>query len=130
MRESIRVRHVDYVADDGPGIDPDRRDTVFESGYPTANDGTGFGFAIVKEVVEQLLELSQYDSSLTDLYGITETVVTLEAEKTRSELADSDEYAPLVDRREQLESELLDIVASMDDEGIGRLFDVAAGDEG
>ncbi|QSG13912.1 PAS domain S-box protein [Halapricum desulfuricans] len=39
-----------YVADDGDGIPPDERADVFESGYSTAEDGTGFGLAIVEEI--------------------------------------------------------------------------------
>ncbi len=41
-----------FVADDGPGISPERQGQVFESGYSTTEDGTGFGLAIVNEVVE------------------------------------------------------------------------------
>jgi PAS domain S-box-containing protein len=41
-----------YVADDGPGIPPEARDRVFEAGYSTATDGTGFGLAIVREVAD------------------------------------------------------------------------------
>ncbi len=41
-----------YVADDGPGIPPADRERVFESGYTTADEGTGFGLAIVTEIVE------------------------------------------------------------------------------
>jgi signal transduction histidine kinase len=41
-----------YVADDGPGIPADERQDVFASGYTTAEEGTGFGLAIVSEVVE------------------------------------------------------------------------------
>ncbi|MEF8780820.1 MAG: ATP-binding protein [Haloferacaceae archaeon] len=41
-----------YVADDGPGIPTDARDQVFESGYTTDTDGTGFGLAIVKGIVD------------------------------------------------------------------------------
>ncbi|WP_425498942.1 PAS domain S-box protein [Haloplanus halophilus] len=41
-----------YVADDGPGIPSDERDTVFESGYSTASEGTGFGLSIVKQIAE------------------------------------------------------------------------------
>jgi PAS domain S-box-containing protein len=41
-----------YVADDGPGIPPDKRKTVFESGYTTAEEGTGLGLRIVERIVE------------------------------------------------------------------------------
>ncbi|MCT9096640.1 PAS domain S-box protein [Haloarchaeobius sp. HME9146] len=41
-----------FIEDDGPGIPPDLRDKVFESGYSTANGGTGFGLTIVKNVAE------------------------------------------------------------------------------
>jgi PAS domain S-box-containing protein len=39
-----------YVADDGPGIPGDERDEIFESGYTTAETGTGFGLSIVEEI--------------------------------------------------------------------------------
>ncbi|WP_232700831.1 hybrid sensor histidine kinase/response regulator [Halobacterium wangiae] len=41
-----------YVEDDGPGIPSAERDSVFDPGYTTATDGTGFGLAIVEEIVE------------------------------------------------------------------------------
>ena len=57
-----------YVEDDGPGIPPDRREQVFETGYSVdsgetsesertaetqaTEDGTGFGLAIVREVAD------------------------------------------------------------------------------
>ena len=41
-----------YIADDGPGIPPDEREQIFETGYSTNTDGTGFGLAIVREIVE------------------------------------------------------------------------------
>jgi signal transduction histidine kinase len=40
------------VADDGPGVPADARDRVFEYGYSTARDGTGFGLSIVEQIVE------------------------------------------------------------------------------
>ena len=54
---TIRVGTIDgddgfYVADDGPGIPPEDREQVFESGYTTADEGTGFGLAIVKEIAD------------------------------------------------------------------------------
>ena len=54
---TIRVGAIDedggfYVADNGPGIPPEDRKQVFESGYTTADDGTGFGLAIIKEIAD------------------------------------------------------------------------------
>jgi signal transduction histidine kinase len=54
---SITVGHLDdgegfYVADDGPGIDPADRASVFEAGHSTTGTGTGFGLSIVAEVAE------------------------------------------------------------------------------
>ncbi|KKF39686.1 histidine kinase [Halorubrum saccharovorum] len=40
------------VADDGPGIDPAHREEVFDPGFTTREDGTGYGLDIVREVVE------------------------------------------------------------------------------
>ncbi|MEF8819301.1 MAG: PAS domain S-box protein [Haloferacaceae archaeon] len=38
-----------FVADDGPGVPPEDRETVFETGYSTADEGTGFGLQIVEQ---------------------------------------------------------------------------------
>lgn len=40
-----------YVSDDGPGIPEDERDAVFEFGHSSEKEGTGFGLAIVREIV-------------------------------------------------------------------------------
>jgi signal transduction histidine kinase len=41
-----------YVADDGPGIPPEHRESAFETGYSTTDDGTGFGLAIVEGIAD------------------------------------------------------------------------------
>lgn len=41
-----------YVEDDGPGIPDGDRGTVFEAGYSTREEGTGFGLAIVQRIVD------------------------------------------------------------------------------
>lgn len=41
-----------YVADDGRGISPGDRREIFESGYSTTDEGTGYGLHIVKEIAE------------------------------------------------------------------------------
>jgi PAS domain S-box-containing protein len=54
---TVRVGDLDdadgfFVEDDGPGVPEPEREQVFESGYTTAERGTGFGLAIVGEIVE------------------------------------------------------------------------------
>jgi signal transduction histidine kinase len=39
-----------FVEDDGPGIVSDERENVFEAGYTTNENGTGFGLNIVEEI--------------------------------------------------------------------------------
>jgi PAS domain S-box-containing protein len=41
-----------FVEDDGQGIPEDERDEIFDHGYTTNRDGTGFGLSIVDEVVD------------------------------------------------------------------------------
>lgn len=41
-----------FVEDDGPGIPPDVREQVFESGYSTHERGTGYGLPIVERVAD------------------------------------------------------------------------------
>lgn len=53
--DAVRVGLLDqgggfYVTDDGPGVDPEERARVFEHGYTTTEEGTGFGLAIVEEI--------------------------------------------------------------------------------
>lgn len=51
-----------YVADDGPGIPENEREDVFEPGYSENSGGTGFGLAIVQQIVEA----HEWDINLTD----------------------------------------------------------------
>lgn len=44
--------HGFYVEDDGRGIPEDVRASVLESGFSTTQGGTGFGLAIVRQIVE------------------------------------------------------------------------------
>lgn len=39
-----------YIEDDGPGIPENERDQVFDAGYSTAQEGTGFGLSIVDKM--------------------------------------------------------------------------------
>ena len=53
---TVRVGLLDgpgfYVEDNGEGIAPDQRADVFEFGHTTSESGTGFGLAIVRELIE------------------------------------------------------------------------------
>jgi PAS domain S-box-containing protein len=51
-----------YVEDDGTGIPEDERDDIFEAGHTTSEDGTGFGLAIVSEIVDA----HDWDISITE----------------------------------------------------------------
>jgi PAS domain S-box-containing protein len=42
-----------YLADDGPGIPEGERDRIFDPGYSTTQDGTGFGLDIVAQVADE-----------------------------------------------------------------------------
>ena len=51
-----------YVEDDGPGIPEDERVDVFDAGYSSAEDGTGFGLSII----EQVAQAHGWDVRVTD----------------------------------------------------------------
>ena len=51
-----------YVEDDGPGIPESEREDVFETGYSSVENGTGFGLSIV----EQVADAHGWDVRLTD----------------------------------------------------------------
>ena len=54
-----------YVADDGSGIPEPERERVFEPGYSTTDEGTGFGLNIVREVADA----HGWDVRITDADG-------------------------------------------------------------
>ena len=41
-----------YIEDTGPGVPEDEGDEIFDAGYSTTDDGTGFGLSIVKAVAD------------------------------------------------------------------------------
>ena len=52
---TVRIEATDRgfaVTDDGHGIPESDRESVFETGYTTDDDGTGFGLAIVRRIAE------------------------------------------------------------------------------
>ena len=54
-----------YIEDDGDGIPKDERERVFEHGYASDGEGTGFGLSIVTDIVEgHDWEIAVTDSSI------------------------------------------------------------------
>ena len=52
---TVRIGELDdgfYIEDDGPGIPVGEHEDVFDAGYSTSDEGTGFGLSIVKQVVD------------------------------------------------------------------------------
>lgn len=53
---TVRVGRSDggglYVADDGPGVDDSIGRQIFEHGYSTGHDGTGYGLSIVRQIAD------------------------------------------------------------------------------
>jgi len=53
-----------YVADDGAGIEPGERETIFEPGYTTAADHGGMGLGLT--FVEEMAAVYDWDCSVTE----------------------------------------------------------------
>ena len=52
---TVRVGTTDdgfYIEDDGPGIPEHRRSSVFDPGYTTSRDGTGYGLDLLERIVQ------------------------------------------------------------------------------
>lgn len=54
------------ISDDGPGIPEDEQENLFEYGYTTSDEGTGFGLSLVKTVVDAHGWNIEVDGSYTD----------------------------------------------------------------
>ncbi len=65
-----------FVADDGPGIPPSEQSAVFQAGYSTAEEGTGFGLQIVEQIVDAhdwdlALSTSESGGAQFEVTGVT-----------------------------------------------------------
>jgi len=70
----------------------------------------------LSEAVDSMRERDDYNETLQEYFALTSKKATLEAEKTPSELQDSEEYQEMVDRVEELENEADTAVAGFDDD--------------
>ncbi|WP_302081342.1 HalX domain-containing protein [Salinibaculum rarum] len=76
----------------------------------------------LSDAVETMYERDGYDETLQQYFALTSKKATLEAEKTPSELENSEEYQRMVERVEELEAEADMAVTSFDDDDFDSLF--------
>ncbi|WP_181684590.1 response regulator [Halorhabdus salina] len=83
------------------------------------------------ETVSNLLERSEYDDLLQEYYSLVEKQATLEATKSSAELAESEQYASLTERVEDLQSDLSQTLGGVenDEDFIATLRELSNGDE-
>jgi len=70
----------------------------------------------LRETVDGLLTLADYDEQVRERFAIAEKMAALEAEKSRSELAESEEYQELSERAAELDAKTSETVGEMDPE--------------
>jgi len=70
----------------------------------------------LRETVDGLLTLADYDEQVRERFAIAEKMAALEAEKSRSELAESEEYQGLSERAAELDARTSETVGEMDPE--------------
>ncbi|MCG1003383.1 MULTISPECIES: response regulator [Halobacterium] len=78
--------------------------------------------AEIQDTVENLLGLSSFGDQSRQFFAVSRKIAALEDEKRASQLEDSDTYQQLVQRREELDSELDDAVGEMDDDDLEAAF--------
>lgn len=115
-----------FVEDNGPGIPAEHRDDIFESGFTTNRDGTGFGLAIVNEIVDAhgwTIELAESDSGgarfeITTTGGVELTADDAVEESGESDAVETDatDQTAETDATDQtIETDAVDQTAKIDD---------------
>jgi len=74
------------------------------------------------ETIDRLVVCAEYEATLQEYYSLTSKHATLLANKSDAELADSDEFAELKRRREDVRAELEATVAEFDNEAFATVF--------
>jgi len=76
----------------------------------------------LQATVERLLSVSDYDEAVRRYFALSEKRATLEAEKTRTELDASDEYASLLEDLDEQEERMNELMGRMDPDQLDTLF--------
>ncbi|MFB6221765.1 MAG: HalX domain-containing protein [Halolamina sp.] len=112
--DAVRERDIDCQVAMVTAVEPDF--DILSMGFddylvkPVARDA-------LLETVDNLELRGEYDSGVQEMFSLASKKALLEAEKTESELEDSEEYQELEDRLEELREELDTAIGSMDEQG-------------
>jgi len=124
--DEIRERGLDVRVAMVTAVDPDFdiTDMAFDS-YLTkpVSDGE------LRETVDELLTLAEYDQQVRDQFAVAEKIALLEAEKTERELDESEEYQSLQERAATLDERTSETVGSMTQETFERVLSGLVDDE-
>lgn len=116
---AIRERGVDCRVAMVTGVDPDFDivEMPFDEYVQKPLDES-----VLRETVERLVELSDFDDGVEELYALSQKRATLEAEKSRTELERSADYVALCDRQEELAAQLGETVGGVETEALATIL--------
>jgi DNA-binding NtrC family response regulator len=117
--EAIRERGLDCRVAMVTGVDPDFDivEMPFDEYVQKPLDESA-----LRETVERLVELSEFDEGIEELYALSQKRATLEAEKSRTELERNADYAALCDRQEELAARLDETAGAVETEGLAAML--------
>lgn len=81
--------------------------------------------ATLRAVIPRLVQLTQYDTRIADLYTIERKIALLEAKKTQHQLDESEAYETLREHRRQARTAVNDLVSEHDREELDQLLEFA-----
>jgi len=117
--DEIRRRGIDVRVAMVTAVDPDFDivDMEFDAYLtkPVADDE-------LRETVDELLSLTEYDSQMRERFAIAEKLTTLEAEKSKRELESSSEYRALRERADELDAQASETIGRMDLDTFKKVF--------
>jgi len=124
--DEIRERGLDVRVAMVTAVDPDFdiTDMAFDSYLtkPVSDEE-------LRETVDELLTLAEYDQQVRDQFAVAEKIALLESEKTERELAESEEYQSLQERAATLDERTSEAVGSMTQETFERVLSGLGDDE-
>ncbi|QSG11900.1 Rec domain [Halapricum desulfuricans] len=74
------------------------------------------------DTVERLLTCAKYDEQFQEFYSLTSKLATLQANKSQSELENSEEFAELTERRENVREQLDRTLSEFNDDAFAAMF--------